>query len=205
VAFHAPEPIQGFSFGFTYNAEICSLEDIVYTGDELSSFKFGPYWVAVLDPPAIHCLDHTVAGGVAGAVFSQFNLLPADAGYRVELVFSVAENEPGCCRLGFVDCLEDPPVETVIVTGGLSHYAGIVGGEGCFGPVLCSKPGDVNRDDTVNISDPICLLIYLFGDPDHVCKRLAGVCPDSADSNGDGAVDIADPIFLLRTLFPVSD
>jgi hypothetical protein len=55
--------------------------------------------------------------------------------------------------------------------------------------------GDSNLDSTVNISDPLNTLGYLFaGD-----GSLA--CADAADANDDGRVDISDPIATLEHLF----
>ncbi|MDG1454583.1 MAG: hypothetical protein P8R38_00090, partial [Planctomycetota bacterium] len=55
--------------------------------------------------------------------------------------------------------------------------------------------GDPNQDGTVDISDPILTLDFLFG------STSALPCPDAADSNDDGGVDISDAIFLLQYLF----
>ena len=55
--------------------------------------------------------------------------------------------------------------------------------------------GDANKDDGVDVSDPVFLIDYLF--------RLGAVpaCLDAADSNNDTAVDLSDPIWLLNYLF----
>jgi hypothetical protein len=55
--------------------------------------------------------------------------------------------------------------------------------------------GDANADSTVNITDPIFVLLYLF---------RGGTCPtclDSADADDNGAVQITDAIVLLNCLF----
>lgn len=53
---------------------------------------------------------------------------------------------------------------------------------------------DTNSDTTVDISDPILTLLYLFS------GGVAG-CLDAADSNDDGTVDISDAILTLAFLF----
>jgi hypothetical protein len=58
--------------------------------------------------------------------------------------------------------------------------------------------GDANSDGTVDISDPIAVLGFLF------VGSEPPACMDSADSNDDGAVDIADPVMTLFTLFKES-
>ncbi len=57
------------------------------------------------------------------------------------------------------------------------------------------RRGDCNDDDTVDISDAVCILNWLF---------LGGDTPGCiAATNVDGAgeVDITDPIYLLTHLF----
>lgn len=56
--------------------------------------------------------------------------------------------------------------------------------------------GDANSTGSVDIADPVAILLHLAG-------GLATVlpCESAADANDDGRVDVSDPIFLLRTLF----
>jgi hypothetical protein len=67
-------------------------------------------------------------------------------------------------------------------------------------------PGDCNQDGRVDISDSICLLLFLFvADPATLpCGDGTGTDPanvDLADCNGSGMIDIGDPIALLTALF----
>ncbi len=55
--------------------------------------------------------------------------------------------------------------------------------------------GDGNADGTVDISDPIFVLRYLFND------GTPASCMDTTDANDDGKVDIADAVTLIRYLF----
>ena len=55
--------------------------------------------------------------------------------------------------------------------------------------------GDANRDTTVDISDALFVLQYLF------VSGTRPYCLDAADSSDDGQVDISDPIALLGHLF----
>jgi hypothetical protein len=55
--------------------------------------------------------------------------------------------------------------------------------------------GDANKDDGVDLSDPIFLIDYLF---------RAGplpACLDAADANNDTDIDLSDPIWMLNYLF----
>ncbi len=64
-----------------------------------------------------------------------------------------------------------------------------------IGEIGVFRLGDANSDGTVDISDPIRILEFLFQEGgDLACER-------SADVNLDALVDISDPIFLLDSLF----
>ena len=54
--------------------------------------------------------------------------------------------------------------------------------------------GDANGDASVDIGDPVGILLHLFASGPADCE-------ESLESNGDGAVDIADPIYLLGFFF----
>jgi hypothetical protein len=55
--------------------------------------------------------------------------------------------------------------------------------------------GNANDDGTVNISDVMFILGYLFE------ASTVPVCLDAADANDDGKIDVSDPVFLLFFLF----
>ncbi len=89
---------------------------------------------------------------------------------------------------------EDPPgecsgtIDVVLVTGGLQ------------------KPGDVNQDGKLDVSDPVGLLNHLFLGtlPKLPCGN--GTTKDPAnkallDVNGDGRVDLSDAVWELNFLF----
>ena len=61
------------------------------------------------------------------------------------------------------------------------------------------RRGDVNGDGSMNISDGIFLLNYLFGGGD------APGCDDAADINDTGTIDISDPIGGINFLFSGSN
>jgi hypothetical protein len=54
--------------------------------------------------------------------------------------------------------------------------------------------GDANGDGSLDISDPVGMLTYMFGGG-------ASNCLDSLDANDDGSIDISDPVYLLGFLF----
>jgi hypothetical protein len=55
--------------------------------------------------------------------------------------------------------------------------------------------GDANRDNTVNVSDSIFILVHLF------VGRAAPACLDAADVDDNGALNLSDAVFLLGFLF----
>jgi hypothetical protein len=55
--------------------------------------------------------------------------------------------------------------------------------------------GNPNLDQTINITDPIVILNYLFLGTSQLH------CLDAADTNNDGVLNITDPIYLLGFLF----
>ena len=57
------------------------------------------------------------------------------------------------------------------------------------------RRGDANGDGTLDLSDGIAVLNYLFS------GRSQLECQDAADANDSGVVDIADAIFLFSALF----
>jgi len=54
--------------------------------------------------------------------------------------------------------------------------------------------GDVNSDDSINLTDAVTILNSLF-------KGECFPCPDSGDVNDDGALNLTDAIYLLHYLF----
>ncbi|MEC9476745.1 MAG: DUF1800 family protein [Planctomycetota bacterium] len=57
------------------------------------------------------------------------------------------------------------------------------------------RRGDVNDDASIDISDPIVVLGYLFLGAHNID------CLDSADTNDDGSIDVGDPVYLLDYIF----
>lgn len=67
-----------------------------------------------------------------------------------------------------------------------------------FAPVAALRlfeRGDANNDGTVDISDPVTVLLDLFG------GRAPATCPDAADADDDGSLNLTDAVFLLNYLF----
>ncbi len=99
---------------------------------------------------------------------------------------------------------EDFPVFEFVFTepGVCDYYCRPHEDLGMIGKVFVQKKfvrGDATNDVTVDISDPVSVLNFLF---------LGGQkqnCDDALDSNDDGVIDIGDPVFTLNFLFLGSD
>ena len=88
---------------------------------------------------------------------------------------------------------------------GRGHYGGILlasygnyvdaSGISRFTPELYFLRGDVNDDATVDLSDAVSVIAYLFLDGEN--PRLA----EASDINGDGSLDLADAVYLLNFLY----
>jgi len=66
-------------------------------------------------------------------------------------------------------------------------------------------PGDCNEDGTLNLTDGLCLLGFLFvGAPEELPCGVEGFGDPGGllfDLNGDGDLDVSDPIYLIDFLF----
>jgi hypothetical protein len=62
-------------------------------------------------------------------------------------------------------------------------------------PHLLCQRGDANSDGSINISDAVFLIAYIFAGGDAPDPLPAG------DANGDGSVNISDAVFLIAYIF----
>jgi hypothetical protein len=63
------------------------------------------------------------------------------------------------------------------------------------------RRGGANQDGFLDISDPICILSFLFDATGTACAEAIPVCMDAADTNDDGQADISDGVHILSYLF----
>ena len=57
------------------------------------------------------------------------------------------------------------------------------------------RRGDINQDATIDLADPILILLYLKG------QASPSPCTAAADSDGNGTIELNDPLILLQYLF----
>lgn len=79
----------------------------------------------------------------------------------------------------------------------LASYGNYVDASGMtrFTPELHFLRSDANGDETVNLSDAVFVIAYLFLDGEH--PRIN----EASDINADGALDLADAVYLLNFLY----
>ena len=106
---------------------------------------------------------------------------------------------PDICELGSgaaEDCDESGVPDDCEIAGG-THVDGNVNGipDRCE-PRSVFFRGDPNHDGTLDISDPLYILAFLFRNTEEVSR-----CHETMDFNNDGVLNIADPLSGLRFLF----
>ena len=67
-----------------------------------------------------------------------------------------------------------------------------------FGSHSGPRPGDVNADGRIDVSDVVTILLFLFAD-------RALPCSNTVDFNGDGDLNLADALLLLTYLLRAGD
>jgi hypothetical protein len=145
-------------------------------------------------PPA--CSFHLeVHAGGGGPKLAELDFVPPEAQpcgtQRVDVSSILSGLEPGSAR---------PPqlqVWSVGCTGTYSLDADWVLVESdptCDGVTRSSNDGRVNNDGSVDISDAVRILMYLFG-------KAPRPCVNAADVNNDGVVDLSDAICVVNMLF----
>lgn len=197
---HHKEPLDGFQIAGVFDPSVLDLVEASYQYTPLSAVKpdfFQP----------------TIQSGPAGGMFFIFvvidfpdykaRTIPPSGGHRLmNLVFNVPNEAPrGATTLvELKNGVGEEPVDNVFVIPGQaplpvlkSSTVTVLDVEGR--PQGLFKRGDIDGSLSVNLTDAIALLGYLF------LGEAAPNCPDAADLDDSSKVDIADPISLLSFLF----
>ena len=186
-----------------------------FNGDGFDDLAIGaPGEGVTVDSGAVRVVDGVLVFGVSPAAgtasFSETSwpeAIPEFAELFGSTVLSLDHNGDG-----FQDLLVlEPGEDTSAAAPDLSLrflYGGPPGlrpstGEWCaIGQIIEPTPeltffirADFNEDRSVDVSDAVATLSFLFG------GGAAPLCMDAADSNDDGVVDISDPSATLAVLF----
>ncbi|MBN1422312.1 MAG: hypothetical protein JXP34_26290 [Planctomycetes bacterium] len=188
IAFTAKITWQGLSFGIQHDPAVVELT----SGEPVFAFP-EPF-------PGFIRIDILAGGATYGTVIDTFGAMSelptledapiATFTYRAAAGAKVGDVSP----LAFVDGLGAPPVFVAAVAQGMSVRPQTEDGSAEIADSELFVRGDANRDDRVNIGDPVFILGCLFS------SGWCG-CQDAQDANDDGKVDIGDPIHILYYYF----
>jgi hypothetical protein len=189
-------PLQGWSFGVCSDPAVLSPGEPSIEGTDTAALNEGK-------GPTFLALKVLEAGVTMAAVVDSMNpdeTLPSAAGHTLlRLRYGAGpEGEPGgAYPVKYCNTLGEPPVAVLYVVQGFGHVpdtrAGLVRLPDVVPPGFLR--GDANGDGTVNMSDAVFTLWYLF------MGGETPSCLEAADTNGTETVDIADGVYELQWEF----
>jgi len=187
------DPVQGWSFGVCSDASVLVVEDATLDGTVTAGLNEGA-------GPSFLALDVLEGGVIMAVVIDDHN--PADVlppGSGLELLKIRYGPGPDAQRgvpysVAFCAQLGAPPVAVVLVVEGQEVFPLTSPGVVIFAGRLFLR-ADVNSDGTVDMSDGIAALEWLFR------SGPQPTCVEAADANGSFDINIADAIFLFQALF----
>lgn len=146
-----------------------------------------PFWFQVADNPMLPAgqdqLVCTLKCGILISADKGFAAIQFQDGVKIPNTVTPPEDPSVLPEAHNLVYLGDSAVRpTLVQEGGIDIRRGFI-------------RGDANKDDGVDISDPVFLLDYTFK------GGRVPPCKDSADANNDTRLDISDPIWLLNYLF----
>jgi PKD repeat protein len=195
------DPVKGFQVTGVFDPNVLVLQKIVKDGTALNNYEpefWGPsisndpsdpyFFAGVIfdyNPPFEgQTLPPSAAQIITHMIFDCLPVAPQGGNTVVELRNGVGRNQNyNVFEIGQTAML---PVLT-------SSIVSIIPLDGAV-PVPFVR-GDVDQNGSVDLSDAIAILAYLF------TGGAKPACMDSADVNDTNSVDIADPILLLGFLF----
>jgi hypothetical protein len=206
------EPITGLTMVFQYSPAQIRIDEMVTEEDTLLSMQSAEYIIATFDnnrgvafisalkdfatpfwfqvsgdqylPAGVDQLVATLKCGVVAS---------ADMGFApIAFVDGVKLYDAGVVAPGDIEKL--PDVHNLVALDGSTVRPVLTEGGGIDIRRGFIR-GDSNKDDGVDISDPVFLINYIF------VGMKAPPCFDAADANNDTRLDISDPIWLLNYLF----
>jgi hypothetical protein len=205
---------QGFSISIDFDEEV--LEFVGFIGP-LGDW-FGEAWSfsrltsnGSNDTPGNAGVDEGyLVGGVAFCIRPRAQCGPSPPletdNEVLRLEFHVKPDAPlGPTEVRFLDgarAFGGPPIANVVTLAGFDASLRfdvtptlINAALGIVDDISMFVRGDANSDLTVNVSDALWTLNYLF------LGASAPLCLDAADANDDGEVNITDPVVTLQVLF----
>jgi hypothetical protein len=205
------EPITGLTMVFQYSPAQIRIDEMVTEENTLLSIQSAEYIIAEFDNNRGVAFISALKDFATPFWFqvSSDPYLPAGENQLVATLKCgiVVSADMGFAPIAFADGLkiyddDGVPIDTEKLPE--AHNLVALGAE-TVRPVLSTGGGidirrgfirgDSNKDDGVDISDPVFLINYIF------LGMKMPPCLDAADANNDTRVDISDPIWLLNYLF----
>ncbi|MBN1419618.1 MAG: PKD domain-containing protein [Planctomycetes bacterium] len=194
----SPEAIQGFQLGVWFDPAVVRLRELRLSAP-----------VENLEPeffaPTIFDAQGALTAGVVFDTSPPFDGRRLTMGVRQRLggiLFDmVGTAEPGDVTwIRPQDGVGTPPIKNAFIVDGQEIHLDLSGGRidvvPFWPPMLrLFRRGDINDDGSMEISDPIYLLSWIFAD------GPAPPCLDAADLDDGGRIDIGDAINCLEFLF----
>ncbi|MFN0057119.1 MAG: PKD domain-containing protein [Planctomycetota bacterium] len=195
-----PDPIQGFQVAMIWDCDVLNVTSIGVDNTRVAEL-FPEFVVYNLITNPDDC--YFILGVIFdfGTPFDGRTLDPGVNQRLCNLYTSIKSTAPvGTTVLDLHNGLSVPPIFNIFTVAGISVLPVLVDGvmivePFTFPPPLLFLRGDFNQTVTLEITDAINMLDYLFqsGNPPN--------CADAADVNDSGALDVSDVIYLLSFLF----
>jgi hypothetical protein len=200
-------PLSGYTVGMAYDASKITVTQVINAGTASADAEF---FGGVVDAEQGRV-------GIAAVFnlqgdFSAQRLPPGSGQVAALLLVDVLAEEDTETEIGFQDVTvgadsHQPFTNLFVGVGGEEITPDLVGGVlSLRAPRATQLPGDCNQDQTIDISDPVCVLLHLFLDRS---RELA--CGDNFDDhpgnvalmdwNGDLSVDLSDALGPLSSIF----
>jgi hypothetical protein len=188
------DQLQGLQVSCSFDNTALRLADVVpdTTTQELEAEFF--------EPIINNDEGHLVLGVLLDALepFDPYKLYPS-TGYHLHIAtlhFDVKPDAPAGqdVPVAFVDGLGYPPIKNRVVVDHQSVEPQTIDGIFTIGALPVFIRGNANQDYTVNIADPVRILMHLFLESPLACEK-------AGDANDDGELWIDDATYMLAYLF----
>jgi hypothetical protein len=199
-----PATLQGYSIAFLFDKSILTFVDATVLGTD-AALSVRPQTIEAFSPSLQLDFSSTLARLTISAVvdsvppFTAHEIPASPDSFQslAKITFDVAD-DPALLGTGTDLVFHDGgPTErnNILVVGEESYTPAFEDGRIDFGSVPIFLRGSINSDSTLDISDGIAMLGYLF------LGESEPECMDAADVNDDNRTDLSDAISVFTFLF----